>query len=147
MPDDDTQHSTYSDILKQPPPVPKLTQAAYQERPGSRTHHVYAKCETITGQVGSDQTGRFIVPSTNGKNYSFVLYDYDSNSIHAKPIPNFKQESIKDAYARVLRLLQRRGLRPKLYRLDNEASQLLKDFMTDEDVDYQLTPAGLHQRN
>ena len=59
-------------------------------------------------------------------------------------MPNRKQESIKNAYEKVLRLLQRRGLRPKLHRLDNEASQLLKDFMTDEDVDYQLTPAGLH---
>jgi len=73
---------------------------------------------------------------------------YDSNSIHAEPIPNRKKESIKDAYERVLRLLQRRGLRrPKLHRLDNEASQLLKEFMTDEDVNYQLTPAGLHRRN
>ena len=123
------------------------TQTTYQDKPGYRTNHVYAECETITGKVGSDQTGRFIVPSTTGNNYIFILYDYDSNSIHAEPIPNRKQQSIKDAYARVLRLLQRRGLRPKLHRLDNEASQLLKEFMTDEDINYQLTPAGLHRRN
>jgi hypothetical protein len=101
----------------------------------------------MTGQVGSDQTGRFIVPSTSGNNYIFVLYDYDSNSIHAEPIPNRKQASIKTAYETVLRLLQGRGLRPKLHRLDNGASQLLKDFMTDQYVDYRLTPAGLRRHN
>ena len=139
--------ATYSQVLQAAPPTTQPMQPAYQERPGHRTHHIYAECQTMTGNVGSDQTGRFIVPSTSGNNYIFVLYDYDSNSIHAEPIPNRKQESIKNAYEKVLRLLQRRGLRPKLHRLDNEASQLLKNFMTDEDVDYQLTPAGLHRRN
>ena len=147
IPDDEPEPATYSQVLQTAPPTTQPMQPSYQERPGHRTHHIYAECQTITGKVGSDQTGRFIVPSTTGNNYIFVLYDYDSNSIHAEPIPNRKQESIKNAYEKVLRLLQRRGLRPKLHRLDNEASQLLKDFMTDEDVDYQLTPAGLHRRN
>ena len=147
IPDDEPEPATYSQVLQTAPPTTQPMQPSYQERPGHRTHHIYAECQTITGKVGSDQTGRFIVPSTTGNNYIFVLYDYDSNSIHAEPIPNRKQESIKNAYEKVLRLLQRRGLRPQLHRLDNEASQLLKDFMTDEDVDYQLTPAGLHRRN
>ena len=147
IPDDEPEPLTYKKVLQTAPSTLKPMQPAYQERPGHRTHHVYAECETITGKVGSDQTGCFIIPSTTGNNYIFVLYDYDSNSIHAEPIPNRKQESIKNAYEKVLRLLQRRGLRPKLHRLDNEASQLLKDFMTDEDVDHQLTPAGLHRRN
>ncbi|MCK7513582.1 MAG: hypothetical protein MZV70_62545 [Desulfobacterales bacterium] len=32
-----------------------------------------------TGQVYTDQTGRFITPSSNGNNYLLILYDYDSN--------------------------------------------------------------------
>jgi hypothetical protein len=133
---------TYADVLRRHSTTVPPLKSVYH-----RTHRIYTDCQTITGQVGSDQTGRFVVPSTSGNNYIFVLYDYDSNSIHAEPIPNRKQASIKNAYETVLRLLQRRGLRPKLHRLDNEASQLLKDFMTDEHVDYQLTPAGLHRRN
>jgi hypothetical protein len=121
-----------------PPILPPSTQ---------RTNVVYTDCQTITGNIGSDQTGRFVVPSTSGNNYLFILYDYDSNSIHAEPIPNRKKESIKTAYTKILRLLQRRGLHPQLHRLDNEASQLLKEFITDENIEFQLTPASLHRRN
>jgi len=96
-----TSSATATQIQQQPAPT---LAPAFQERPDHRTHHIYTQCETITGQVGSDQTGRFVVPSTSRNNYIFVLYDYDSNSIHAEPIPNRKQESIKDAYEKVLRL-------------------------------------------
>jgi hypothetical protein len=34
-----------------------------------------------------------------------------------------------------------------IFLVDTVLIHLLKDFMTDEDVDYQLTPAGLHRRN
>ena len=34
-----------------------------------------------------------------------------------------------------------------LQRLDNEASTLLQEYMADQGIDYQLTPAGLHRRN
>jgi hypothetical protein len=118
------------------------TQASSQ-----RTNNIYADCRAITGNIGSDQTGRFIAPSTRGNNYLFILYNYDSNSIQAEPIPNRKKESIKAAYKKILRLLQRRGLHPQLHGLDNEASQLLKDFIPEEDIEFQLTPASLHRRN
>jgi hypothetical protein len=140
-------NSPMEPILHRPSTQAILPATTFHERPDHRTHQIFTDCHTITGQVGSDQTGRFVVPSISGNNYIFLLYDYDSNSIHAEPIPNRKQASIKNAYETVLRLLQRCGLRPKLHRLDNEASQLLRDFMTDETVEYQLTPAGLHRRN
>jgi len=150
IPPEEPQHrptsSNTAQTQIQQQPAPTLA-PAFQECPDHKTHHIYTQRETITGQVGSDQTGQFVVPSTSRNKYIFVLYDYDSNSIHAEPIPNRKQESIKDTYEKVLRLLQLRGLRPKLHRLDNEASKLLTDFMTDEQVNYQLTPAGLHHRN
>jgi hypothetical protein len=39
------------------------------------------------------------------------------------------------------------GLQSQLQRLDNEASQSLKQFMTSEYVDYQLVPPGVHCQN
>jgi hypothetical protein len=69
------------------------TQASSQ-----RTNNIYADCRAITGNIGLDQTGHFIVPSTSGNNYLFLLYNYDSNSIQAEPIPNRTKESIKAAY-------------------------------------------------
>jgi hypothetical protein len=114
---------------------------------GQRTNNVYTGCRAITGNIGLDQTGRSIVPSTSGNNYLFILYDYDSNLIQAEPIPNCKKESMKAAYEKIFRLLQRRGLHPQLHRLDNEASQLLKEFITNKDIEFQLTPSSLHRHN
>lgn len=48
----------------------------------SRTHHCFAALiQPATGQIHTDQTGKFIVASNSGNNYMIVLYDYDSNSI------------------------------------------------------------------
>ena len=43
--------------------------------------------------------------------------------------------------------LQQAGCRPQLHRLDNECSQILKDFMKEQQEGYQLVPPGSHRRN
>jgi hypothetical protein len=116
-------------------------------RTGERTHFVYAAVSEPTGQVYTDQTGRFIIPSSTGNNYLLVLYDYDSNSILAEPMKNRTAKSILAAYKSVHAKLCAAGLRPKLQRLDNECSQVLKDFMHEEEVDFQLVTPGSHRRN
>jgi hypothetical protein len=40
-----------------------------------------------------------------------------------------------------------KGFKPKLQTLDNEASAALKNFITANDVDYQLVPPHCHRRN
>jgi hypothetical protein len=112
-----------------------------------RTHYVYSSCAPITGQIFSDQTGMFIATSSRGNKYLFLLYDYDSNSIHSEPIPNRNKETLLSAYTTIITTLKQRGLHPKLQRLDNECSKLMSDHMDKEGIDYQLTPAGLHRRN
>jgi hypothetical protein len=43
--------------------------------------------------------------------------------------------------------LTARGLRPKLMKLDNEASQLLKSYLHDKNIAFQLVPPYSHRRN
>ena len=62
IPDDEPEPATYSKVLQTASLTSQPMQPAYQERPGHCTHHVYTECQTMTGNVGSDQTGRFIVP-------------------------------------------------------------------------------------
>lgn len=114
---------------------------------GARTHHCYAACVQYTGQIYTDQTGRFVTPSSNGSTELFVLYDYDSNYIHVEPMKGKSGPEILAAYQRAFKVLCAAGLRPQLQRLDNEASETLKQFMTDENVDFQLVPPGVHRRN
>ena len=113
-----------------------------------RTHHCFAAVfEPAAGQIHTDQTGRFVVASTSGNNYILVLYDYDSNSILVEPLRSRTGPCILAGYRVLHSRLVAAGLRPKLQRLDNECSAALKQFMLDEDIDYQLVPPHLHRRN
>jgi hypothetical protein len=51
------------------------------------------------------------------------------------------------AYGGIHQDLTSRGFKPKLQKLDNEASSALKHFFTENDVEYQLVPPYCHRRN
>jgi hypothetical protein len=112
-----------------------------------RSHFCYAALAKITGQVYSDQTGKFTFPSSNGNNYLFILYDYDSNLILAEPMKSRRAQDIVSAYKTVHTKLCRARFQPKLARLDNKCSATLKTFLNEENIDYQLVPPGTHRRN
>ena len=112
-----------------------------------RTNDVFCATQEITGKTFSDQTGKFVCPSVSGNKYIFILYHYDSNSIHARAIPSRTKHQLLTAYKSIVQDLTKRGFKPRLHTLDNEISDLMKDYMHDEDITYQLTPAGLHRRN
>ncbi len=50
-------------------------------------HHCYMAIMEPTGQIYTDQTRKFVQPSSSGNIYLLTLYDYDSNSILAEPLP------------------------------------------------------------
>jgi hypothetical protein len=69
-----------------------------------------------------------------------VVYDYDSNHNFVQPFRNRTAKCILDAYKIVHARLITAGLRPQLQRLDNECSAMLKYFLLQENVDFQLGP-------
>jgi hypothetical protein len=95
----------------------------------------------------SDQTGRFPVPSSRGNNYLFVLYHYDTNTIHAVAIPNRQAASIRNAWEATHKKLLKQGHAPNLHILDNECSQDLKDAFTKYNVAFQRVPPKEHRAN
>jgi hypothetical protein len=117
---------------------------------GKRTNCIYAAIEditTVTGAIASNQEGQFPTMSTHGMKYVMVVYDYDSNAIIAEPIINRTANELLQTYKSIHTLLVKCGLCPQLQRLDNEASKVLKDFMEEQEVDFQLVPPGMHCRN
>ena len=74
-----------------------------------------------------------------------VLYEYDSNVILAKPMKNRTAKSIVAAYQTIHQLLVKRGLKPSLQHLDNEASAALRTYLDDHHIDYQLVPPHVHR--
>jgi hypothetical protein len=113
---------------------------------GIKTQFVYAA--TIdAGQIYTDQTGRFPVVSSKGNKYIVILYDYDSNAILAQPIKDRTAPKLLKAFQVMEQALLARGLKPKLMKLDNEASKLLKTYLHQQDITFQLVPPYSHRRN
>ena len=61
-----------------------------------------------------------------------VAYNFDSNSIHVKPLKSRHDNDTIKAYEEISGKLTSRGLKPKLHWLDNEASNPLKTFIAQE---------------
>ena len=80
-------------------------------------------------------------------NYILVVYDFDSNAILVQAIPNRLATSILRGYKLLHARLCKAGLKPRLCRLDNEASTFLKSCMYEQDIEFQLVPPGIHRRN
>jgi hypothetical protein len=113
---------------------------------GIKTQYVYAA--TIdAGQIYTDQTGRFPVVSSKENKYIMILYDYDSNVILAQPIKDITAPEILRAFQIMEQELVPRGLKPKLMKLDNEASKLLKMYLHQQNLTFQLVTPYSHRRN
>ena len=117
---------------------------------GTHSHTIYATIldpSAPTGRTYSNLTGRFPVQSNRGANYILVVYEYDSNTIIVCPLCNRTAPEIKRVFQSVIHYLNARGPRPHLHTLDNEASSILRDYLRSKEVEYQLVPPHIHQRN
>ena len=86
--------------------------SSYKETPGLHTDNTYIDFKSITGKIGTDQTGRFAVPYISGNNYLLILFDIERNSIFDKLIPNHTKNSNNNAYANTLNIIKNRELKP-----------------------------------
>jgi hypothetical protein len=113
---------------------------------GIKTQFVYAA--TIdAGQIYTDQTGIFPVVSIKGNKYIMVLCDYEIHAILEQPIKDRTAPELLKALQVMEQELVARGLKPKLMKLDNEASKLLKTYLHQQDITLQLVPPYSHRRN
>jgi hypothetical protein len=106
---------------------PKVTMTEPDLDQVIKTRYVYAATKD-TGQIYTDQTGRFPVVSSKGNTYIMILYDYDSNAILAQPIKDRTDSELLRAFQVMEQELVARGLKPKLMKLENEASKLLENI-------------------
>jgi hypothetical protein len=113
---------------------------------GIKTQLVYAST-LDSGQIYTDQTGRFPVVSSKGNKYTMILYDYDSNDILAQPIKDLTAPELLKAFQIMEQELVARGLILKLMKLDNEASKLLKTYLHQKYITFQLVPPHIHRRS
>ena len=96
------------------------------------------------GKLYSDLTRYFPIQSSQGNRYILVIYNYDSNSIHVCPLKSRRDNDTPNTYQEIYSLLREQGLHPQLHWLDNKVSKVLKQFITLEEVQYQLAPPHIH---
>jgi hypothetical protein len=140
----DQQHKN---VRSTKPNPPKPSPEASFERLDQRTNIVFANVFETTGQIYTDLPGRFPIQSNRGNQYTFVLYNRDSNDILAERMKNLTDREMVRAFKHLHTYLCDRGLRPKLQKLDNEAWAALQHAMREEAIDYQLVPPHVHRRN
>ena len=100
------------------------------------------------GNMYTDTTIRFLVPSTKSNDYILCGYDYDSNHVFAEPMKNRKKAIQIKAITTIIKNLKAAGLRPNFHILDNEVSTDLIAFLkSDGNITVQLAPDGCHCRN
>ena len=98
------------------------------------------------GKVYGDLTGRYPIESNKGNNYILVIYHCDANAILAEPLKSRNKGDILNAYRKIHAELTAQGLKPQLQTLDNEASDILIDYMRKNKIDLQLAPPHIHRR-
>jgi hypothetical protein len=102
-----------------------------------KTHCIYAAV-VDERQIYTNQTGRFPVILSKRNVSIMVLYEYDGYVIIADPIKNNKAAKLLRSFQVMEQKLTSRGLKPKLMKLENEMSKLLKDYLHDQDIKFQL---------
>ena len=95
----------------------------------------------------SDLTGRFPITSSRGNKYILIVYNYDTNSIHAKAVPNRQAATLTSTFINIHNDLTFRGAKPNMYLLDNEFSNELELALQKNNIKYQLAPPHNHRSN
>ena len=104
--------------------------------PNKLIQNIYTDCSPIIGLVHSDQTGRFIVRCSRGINYLIIIYHEDCNAILVEPMLNQSGPEHKRTYQKIHDDLTKRGFKPQLQRLKNEASEILRLYLAAKTAEY-----------
>ncbi len=106
-----------------------------------------AFADKVTGVVYNDCTGDFPYMSLDGNVCFFVMYHYETNAILATPIPGLDSANILAAYKKNFEYLVSKGFTPKLNVMDNQATKVIKAYLSPRDVALQLVEPHNHRVN
>jgi hypothetical protein len=103
--------------------------------------------DKITGVLYNDCTGELPFMSFDGNVCFFFMYHYETNAIFATFIPGLDLPSILDAYKKNFEYLIKKGYKLKLNVMDNQATKIIKAYLTQHLVSLQLFEPHNHWVN
>ena len=112
-----------------------------------RTKTVFTKIIDRKRQIATYLTGKSPVTSNRGNKYIFVLYGYDRNCILILPMKSVEDSEFIRVYTDFHEHILARGLKPSYMKLDNEAYPHFQRELKANNIDFQISPPGMHRRN
>jgi hypothetical protein len=97
-----------------------------------------------SGIVDHGLKGLFPFMSLGGSVCFFILYHYKLNSILANPSKVLDDRTIFEAYKKQFDELAKKGFKPKLNVMDNQATKYIKQFLDDNKCKLQLVEPHNH---
>jgi hypothetical protein len=76
-----------------------------------------------------------------------VAIHLDANYFFVKPMCNRSKEEMIQAYKKIINRMRMAGLRIKKHRLNNEASDAFKQYIRQQQIQFELVALGNHRRN
>jgi hypothetical protein len=100
-----------------------------------------------TGTLYNDLPGLFPFMSLKGNACFLVMCHYKSNTILALPISGFSNKVIFATFKQQFELLESKGYKICLNIMDNQASKVIKSFLTPKQCHLQLVEPNNHHVN
>ena len=100
-----------------------------------------------TGTIYNDLTGTFPFMSLEGNVCFLVVYHYETNAILALPISGFSDEVIFQAYKVIYEMIESKGFIIRFNVMDNQASKVIKQFLTPKQCELMLVEPNNHRRS
>ena len=111
----------------------------------ARSNQVFTKIINPQQRITTDLTGRFPFTSNRVNKYLFFLYEYDINIILVLPMKFVMDKEVACVFQDLHEHLTTRLLKPNYKWLDNEAYLEFQYLINENNIDYQLSPPGMHQ--
>jgi len=100
-----------------------------------------------TRTLYNDLTSTFLVILLEGNVCFLIVYHYESNTILALSISGFSNNMVFAAYKQQYKLLESKDFVIKLNVMDNQASNVIKQYLTPKQCDLMLVKPNNHWVN
>ena len=126
---------------------PGTETATHKATPAKKMNDIFVKIYELSGEIHTDQTGKFPVTSQRGYRYIMVGIHIDSNYIFCETMKNRTEGEMITAYQKMVDRMDIAGLGLKHHRLDNECSDNFKKCIAKNKMTWELVPPDCHRRN
>jgi hypothetical protein len=106
-----------------------------------------AYSDKTAGVVYNNCTGKFPFMLLDGKVCFFIMYHYETYAILATPILGIDSSSILGAYKKNFEYLDKKGYKPKLNVMDNQATKEIKAYLIPQQISLPLVKPHNHHVN